>query len=72
MANDLHNKHRERVRKEFMTDGFSENSSEHKLLEMLLYFAIPRKDTNDIAHILLEKYGNIPDVRFGRYSVSWN
>jgi len=62
MANDLHNKHRERVRKEFMTDGFSENSSEHKLLEMLLYFAIPRKDTNEIAHLLINRFGTLSGV----------
>lgn len=62
MANDLHNKHRERVRKEFLTDGFSENSSEHKLLEMLLYFAIPRKDTNEIAHLLIKRFGTLSGV----------
>ena len=62
MADNLHNKHRERMRKQFLAEGFSENSSEHKLLEMLLFFSIPRKDTNDIAHLLINRFGSLSGV----------
>ena len=62
MAENLHNKHRERMRKQFLTEGFSENSSEHKLLEMLLFFSISRKDTNDIAHLLINRFGSLSGV----------
>lgn len=62
MSNDLHKEHRERMRKQFLAEGFSENSSEHKLLEMLLFFAIPRKDTNEIAHLLIKRFGTLGGV----------
>ncbi len=35
---------------------------DHELLEMLLYNAIPRKNTNETAHLLLAKYGNLANV----------
>ena len=47
-----HKDHRERVRKEFLANGFSDSTPPHKILELLLFFAIPRKDTNEIAHAL--------------------
>ena len=50
------------MRKQFLTEGFSENSSEHKLLEMLLFFSISRKDTNDIAHLLINRFGSLSGV----------
>ena len=54
----IHDHHRERVRKEFLTRGFNENTPEHKLLEMLLFYSIPRKDTNELAHILINRFGS--------------
>lgn len=36
--------------------------SDLHLLEMLLFYAIPRVDTNDIAHLLLNKFKNINGV----------
>ena len=32
------------------------------MLELLLYYAIPRKDTNPIAHALLERFGTLSQV----------
>lgn len=62
MANDLHQKHRERMRKEFLEHGFADDVPPHKILEMLLFFAIPRKDTNETAHLLLKEFGSISGV----------
>ena len=62
MANNLHKEHRERVRKEFLEHGFSEDAPPHKLLEMLLFFSIPRKDTNETAHLLLKEFGSLSGV----------
>ncbi len=62
MAENLHKKHRERVRKEFLAHGFNDNSPEHKLLEMLLFFSIPVKDTNPIAHLLIKRFGSLNGV----------
>ncbi len=57
-----HEKHRQRVRREFLEYGFSESTPPHKIIEMLLFFAIPRKDTNEIAHALLNKFKTISGI----------
>ncbi len=62
MAENLHNKHRERVRKEFLEYGISDSAPEHKLLEMLLFFSISRKDTNELAHRLINQFGSLSAV----------
>ncbi len=60
--NNPHAKHRERVRQEFLQNGFSVNTPPHKILELLLFYSIPRKDTNEIAHALLNRFGSISAV----------
>lgn len=40
-----HSGHRKRVRMEFFENGFSPNTPTHKIVEMMLYYAVPRKDT---------------------------
>ncbi len=62
MGENLHAGHRERMKKEFLTNGFTPDMPEHKKLELLLFYCIPRIDTNDIAHELLNRYGDIPGV----------
>ena len=47
-----HSGHRERMRKKFIENGFDVFET-HEALEMFLYYAIPRKDTNPLAHRLL-------------------
>ncbi len=54
----VHDEHRQRVRKEFLARGFNENTPEHKVLEMLLFYSIPRKDTNELAHQLIDYFGS--------------
>ncbi len=41
--------------------GFA-SFSDHEILEMLLYYSKPRGDTNETAHMLLERFGRIDDV----------
>lgn len=57
-----HAKHRERVRNEFMSNNFNLATPEHKILEMLLFFSIPRIDTNEIAHALITRFGSLARV----------
>lgn len=59
---NLHKEHRERVRKQFLENGFNDSTPPHKILEMLLFYSIPRKDTNEIAHALLNRFGSIGAV----------
>jgi len=61
MATELHKDHRSRMRERFKKNG-AHAFEEHELLEMLLFSAIPRRNTNDIAHELLYKFGDIPNV----------
>lgn len=63
MNSNLHDGHRKRVREEFIANGCRfENISQHKVLEMMLFYAIPRKDTNEIAHRLINKFGSVSNV----------
>lgn len=57
----LHTGHRQRVKnrfKEFGIDSFEY----HEILEFLLFFGIPYKDTNEIAHKLIKKFGKFSEV----------
>lgn len=64
MANDTnpHKEHRDRVRKEFLENGFNDATPPHKIIEMLLFYSIPRKDTNELAHALLNRFGSIAGI----------
>ena len=52
-----HEGHRQRMRKMILENGVPENMPEHQLLEFLLFYTIPRKDTNALAHDLLNSFG---------------
>lgn len=56
-----HKDHRSRVKERFLSEGL-DSFAEHNVLEMLLFYAIPQKDTNELAHALLDKFGSIPAV----------
>lgn len=56
-----HEGHRDRMRQKFLKQGLS-TFEEHEVLEMLLFYAIPRKNTNEIAHELINKFGNLAKV----------
>lgn len=61
MAEHLHHGHRARMRERFLnSDGSSWQP--HELLELLLYYGIPRVDTNPIAHELIENFGSLRGV----------
>jgi DNA repair protein RadC len=57
----VHEGHRERVRNRYLKEGLN-SFEDHQILELLLYYAIPRKDTNPPAHQLLTKYGSLKNV----------
>lgn len=57
----LHDGHRDRLRKRFIEEG-AEGFAAHNLLELLLFYAIPRKDTNETAHLLLRRFGDVQSV----------
>ena len=57
----IHDGHREKMRQRFLKSGL-DAFADHEALELLLYYAIPRKDTNPIAHALMERYGSLSAV----------
>lgn len=57
----IHDGHREKMRQRFLRGGL-DAFADHEALELLLYYAIPRKDTNPIAHALMERYGSLSAV----------
>jgi len=59
---DMHKGHRERLRNRFMKEEGFASFEDHEILELLLHYAIPRKDTNPIAHKMLETFGDLKGV----------
>lgn len=57
----VHGGHRERVKELFLKTGL-DSFSPHSVLELLLYYAIPQKDTNSIAHRLIRQFGSLSAV----------
>ncbi|ADQ04000.1 DNA repair protein RadC [Caldicellulosiruptor owensensis OL] len=61
MAKNLHEGHRERLKRRFIEQGL-DGFEDHQVLELLLFFSIPRRDTNDVAHRLISTFGSISNV----------
>ena len=57
----LHDGHRQRKRQQFLSHG-PESMADHELLELALFYAIPRRDTNETAHRLLDQFGSLDRV----------
>jgi len=56
-----HSGHRNRMRKKFLEYGI-DIFEPHEVLEILLFYAIPMKDTNSVSHRLIDKFGSISAV----------
>ena len=56
----IHKGHRKRFKEEFLARPGS--FPDHKLLELLLFYANPRGDTNPTAHVLMERFGSFAGV----------
>ena len=57
----VHDGHRARKKEQFRTHGL-DAFADHEALELLLFYAIPRVDTNPIAHRLIERFGSLDGV----------
>ena len=57
----IHKDHRQRLRDRFLKEGL-DNFDELYVLELLLFYCIPRVDTNPIAHRLLDRFGSLTAV----------
>ncbi len=63
---NIHKGHRQRLKDRVRKDGLL-SFKEHEILELLLTYTIPQKDTNELAHQLLNIYGNINNVINAEY-----
>lgn len=61
MGENLHAGHRKRLKDRYRVGGLA-SLEEHEQLELLLFYAIPRCDTNATAHRLLNVFGSIPAI----------
>ncbi|MBR5270454.1 MAG: DNA repair protein RadC [Anaerotignum sp.] len=57
----IHEGHRDRMRNRYLQEG-ADGMASHEILEILLYGTIPRGDTNEIAHHLLDEFGSISNL----------
>ncbi len=64
--NHLHGGHRARLRARF--NKAPELLEDHELLELLLFYAIPQKDTNALAHNLIQQHESLAGVLDAPYN----
>lgn len=61
MSDNVHSGHRSRMRERFRASSLA-SMQEHEQLELLLFYAIPRCNTNETAHRLLNTFGSISAI----------
>ncbi len=57
----MHEGHRQRLTDRFLSEGL-EGFEEHEIIELLLFYALPRVDTNATAHELIKTFGSLAAV----------
>lgn len=62
MSENIHAGHRERLKKTILSTDIMDKIPDVKLLEMLLFYGIPQKDTAPIAHELIKTFGSFSGV----------
>jgi len=61
MGEKLHEGHRNRVRERYLNEGL-DGFYDYQILELLLFYAIPMKDTNELAHKLVNEFGSLHEL----------
>ena len=56
-----HDGHRKRLKARFIKSGL-DDFEPHNVLELLLFYSVPRKDTNPLAHRLINRFGSLSGV----------
>jgi len=57
----VHDEHRKRLKTQFAEHGL-DSFADHVVLELLLFYALPRVDTNELAHRLIDHFGGLDGV----------
>lgn len=61
MENNLHQGHRQRVKSRYIIEGLDAFEN-HQVLELLLFYCIPMKDTNELAHKMIKEFGSLASL----------
>ena len=61
-----HAGHREREKRQFLANGLN-GLPDHKVMELVLFYAIPQGDVNPLAHRLVEQFGSLAGVLNATY-----
>jgi len=57
----VHDGHRERMKNKLLEQGL-DIFDDHNVLELILFYSMPRRDTNPLAHELLDKFESLEAV----------
>jgi len=58
---NIHEGHRSRIRERYITEGL-DSFSDHEVVELLLFYCIPKRDTNELAHRMVKEFGTLHDL----------
>lgn len=61
-----HAGHREREKRQFLANGLN-GLPDHKVMELVLFYAIPQGDVNPLAHRLVDHFGSLTGVLHATY-----
>ena len=61
LSKELHEKHRQRMKQSFRDAGL-QGFQPHNIVEMMLFYSLPRCNTNETAHLLLNEFGSIAGI----------
>lgn len=56
-----HEGHRARLKERFLKEGL-DSFNTHEVVELMLYYAIPQRDVNETAHLLVERFGSLSGI----------
>lgn len=56
-----HDGHRTRLKERFLKEGL-DSFNTHEVVELMLFYAIPQRDVNETAHLLVERFGSLPGI----------
>ena len=57
----MHKDHRKHTKDRFLSEGL-DSFEPHNVLELLLFYSIPQKDTKETAHMLINRFGSLSAV----------
>ncbi|MGI6124131.1 MAG: JAB domain-containing protein [Acetivibrionales bacterium] len=58
---NVHEGHRGRIKERYMDEGL-DNFADHEVIELLLFYSVPQRDTNALAHRMIKEFGTLHDL----------